>query len=78
MKAKTLTERGTRPPRAKCAGGLGQARREALALADELETAAHLKNIGVALHKRIGNILSVHRIREEMKEAADSPRNKGT
>ena len=52
-------------------------RQEALAIAHELETAAHLKNIDAALHERIGNVLSAECIREEMEEAAEFFRQTG-
>jgi hypothetical protein len=63
--------------KAKCADRLGAVRREALEIADELETAAHLNNIKAALHRRISNVLSIQRIREEMMEATAFLQQKG-
>ena len=63
--------------KALCAEPLRVARQEALAIANELETAAHLKNINAALHERIGNVLSAECIREEMEEAAEYFRQTG-
>jgi hypothetical protein len=54
-----------------CADQLRATRQEALAIANELETAAHLNNIEAALHGRIANVLSAECIQEEMEEAAD-------
>lgn len=64
--------------KAKCADMLSDARREALTIADELETAAHLNNIETALHKRISNIMSVQRVREELSEATEFLGQKGS
>ncbi len=56
---------------AQCSGRLQAIRREALAVADAIEEAAHLKNLEAALHRRICNVTSVHRILAEMQAAAD-------
>jgi len=63
--------------KAKCANQLRATRKEALAIADELENTAHLNNIEVSRQRRISSILIIQRIREQMEMAIEFFNRKG-